>query len=138
METKLARIAELAKTKPDTKFTFLVHLLSEELLKQCHHELPSKKATGIKGTTKEIYGEQLDENISDLVKRLKQKSYRQVPVRRTYIPKVGSDKMRLLGIPEYEDKIVQKGITKILNAIYEQDFLTVHLVSVRIETVMMR
>lgn len=117
------RIAELAKSQPKMKFTSLVHLLNEESLKQCHMELPSKKATGISGTTKELYEENLDDNIQDLVIRLKQKSYRPVPVRRMYIPKPGSSKKRPLGIPEYEDKIVQKAITKVLNAIYENDFL---------------
>lgn len=117
------RIAEVAKTQPRMKFTSLAHLLNEETLKQCHHEQSSKKAAGIKGTTKEIYAENLDENIHDLVSRMKQKSYHPVPVRRLYIPKPGSDKKRPLGIPEHEDKIVQKAITKILNAIYENDFL---------------
>ncbi|WP_236619659.1 group II intron reverse transcriptase/maturase [Bacillus sp. 1NLA3E] len=75
------------------------------------------------GTTKEQYGESLEENIEELVSRLKSKSYRPVPVRRMYIPKLNSNKKRPLGIPEHEDKIVQKGTTKILNTIYENDFL---------------
>lgn len=78
METKLTRIAELAKSQPKMKFTSLVHLLNEESLKQCHHELPNKKATGILGTTKEMYAEELEENIQSLVDRLKRKSYRPV------------------------------------------------------------
>lgn len=123
METKLIRIAELAKKQPDTKFTLLAHLLDEEALTLCHHELSSKKATGVLGTTKEQYGENLEENIMDLVNRLKRKSYQPVPVLRKYIPKPGTNKKRPLGIPEYEDKIVQKAITKILNGIYENDFL---------------
>ncbi|MGG3498485.1 group II intron reverse transcriptase/maturase [Peribacillus simplex] len=123
METKLLRIAELAKSEPEMKFTSLAHLLNEQSLTQCHHELPNKKATGVNGTTKEQYSENLEENIKDLVSRLKSKSYRPVPVRRMYIPKLNSTKKRPLGIPEHEDKIVQKGITKILNTIYENDFL---------------
>lgn len=123
METKLLRIAELAKSDPKMKFTSIVHLLNKESLVQCHLELPNKKATGINGTTKEQYSETLEENIEDLVSRLKSKSYHPVPVRRMYIPKLNSNKKRPLGIPEHEDKIVQKGITKILNAIYENDFL---------------
>ncbi|MEK4714088.1 MULTISPECIES: group II intron reverse transcriptase/maturase [Sporosarcina] len=123
METKLLRIAELAKSDPGMKVTSLAHLLNKESLAQCHFELPNKKATGINGTTKEQYSETLEENIVDLVSRLKSKSYHPVPVRRMYIPKLNSSKKRPLGIPEHEDKIVQKGITKILNAIYENDFL---------------
>ena len=123
METKLTRIAKLAKSQPSMKFTSLAHLLNEESLKQCHHELPAKKATGINGITKDIYAENLDEQIQDLTVRLKQNSYRPIPVRRMYIPKPGSKKKRPLGIPEHEDKIVQKAITKILHTIYENDFL---------------
>lgn len=123
METKLIRIAELAKESPNMKFTSVVHLLNEENLKRCHYELPGGKATGIQGITKEEYGEDLDENIAKLVARMKKKSYKPVPVRRTYIAKTGSEKKRPLGIPEYEDKIVQRGIAKILNAVYEPIFL---------------
>ncbi|WML45423.1 hypothetical protein [Neobacillus sp. PS3-40] len=123
MKTKLLRIAELSKSDPKMKFTSLTHLLNEHSLAQCHIELPNKKATGINGTTKEQYSENIKENIEDLVSRLKSKSYRPVPVRRMYIPKLNSTKKRPLGIPEHEDKIVQKGITKILNTIYENDFL---------------
>lgn len=123
METKLKRITELAKLNDEMMFTSLAHLLNEEHLKQCHHELPSGKATGSKGVTKEGYGNNLDENIKGLVERLKKKAYRPVPVKRTYINKPGSTKKRPLGIPDHEDKIVQRGISKILNAIYECDFL---------------
>jgi RNA-directed DNA polymerase len=62
------------------KFTSLAHLLNKEALVKCHLELPNKKASGINGTTKEQYGESLEENIEDLVIRLKSKSYRPVPV----------------------------------------------------------
>lgn len=123
METKLMRIAELAKSQPDLKFTSLAHLLNEESLKQCHRELAANKATGVTGVTKEEYSENLEENIKTLVSNLKQKKYRPQPSRRIYIDKPGSKKKRPLGIPDYEDKIVQKGLAKILNAIYENDFL---------------
>ena len=123
METKLLRIAELAKSDSRMKFTSIAHLLNKQSLIQCHYELPNKKATGINGITKKQYSEDLDGNIVDLVSRLKSKSYHPVPVRRMYIPKLNSNKKRPLGIPEHEDKILQKGITKILNAIYENDFL---------------
>lgn len=123
METKLRRIAELAKKDQDMTFTSLAHLLNEENLKQCHYELPSGKATGISGMTKGEYGSRLNENITDLVQRLRKKAYRPVPVKRTYINKPGTKKKRPLGIPDHEDKIVQRALAKILNAIYENDFL---------------
>ncbi|QQK75790.1 group II intron reverse transcriptase/maturase [Salicibibacter cibarius] len=123
METKLARITELAKNNSDMTFTSLAHLLNSEYLMQCHHQLPNRKAPGVKGTTKMTYEQNLEENIEDLVLRMKQKSYCPSPAKRVYIPKDEKGKKRPLGIPEHEDKIVQKGMAPILNAIYENDFL---------------
>jgi RNA-directed DNA polymerase len=122
METKLARIAEIAKTKPTERFTSLAHMLDKQMLWDCHLELPAGKATGIDRVTKEKYEEHLEENIEDLLARLKRKGYKPQASRRTYIPK-DEKSLRPLGIPSYEDKIVQKGINEILQAIYEQDFL---------------
>lgn len=124
MQTKLTRIAELAKERPKEQFTSLYHLLNEEMLTQCHNELDGNKATGIDQVTKAAYEENLESNIKNLVERLKRKRYQPQPVRRTYIPKDEKSK-RPLGISSYEDKIVQMGLNKILQAIYEQDFLNV-------------
>lgn len=124
METKLARIREISQQKPDEVFTSVGHLLNEEMLLQCHQELDGSKASGIDSVTKAEYAKNLEENIKNLVERLKKKAYRPQPVRRTYIPK-GNGKMRPLGIPAYEDKIVQLGLNKILQAIYESVFLDV-------------
>lgn len=123
MITKLARIAKIAKKRPDEKFTSLAHLLNEDLLKQCHKELNGNKATGIDKITKEVYEKELDKNIARLVAKLKSKSYCPLPTRRVHIPKPGTDKTRPLGILAYEDKIVQMGLAKTLGAIYEEDFL---------------
>lgn len=123
MTTKLGRIAELAKKYPEMKFTSLAHLLSEGELKRCHHGLAGNKATGVDKQTKAKYAEELETNIANLVQRLKQKSYRPQPAKRVYIDKNGSKKKRPLGIPSYEDKIVQSRLAEILNSIYEQDFL---------------
>lgn len=98
------------------------------MLIECHRELFGNKATGVDRVTKEAYEKNLEENIENLVDRLKKHGYRPQPVRRTYIPK-GNDK-RPLGIPAYEDKIVQLGLNKILQAIYEQDFLSPTLANV--------
>lgn len=122
METKLARIAEIAKAKPKERFTSLAHLLDKQMLWDSHLEIKPNKATGIDGVSKKSYEENLEENLDDLLARLKRKAYRPQASRRTYIPK-DENSVRPLGIPAHEDKIVQRGISKILNAIYEQDFL---------------
>jgi len=125
METKLKRIAELAESEPGLKFTSLAHLLNEENLKACYHELEKDKAPGVDGETWQEYGNDLEENIADLVERLKAKKYWPRPVKRTYIPKEGKDEKRPIGIPALEDKIVQLAVSKILTAIYEADFLDI-------------
>jgi group II intron reverse transcriptase/maturase len=125
METKLERIAELAERDPQCRFTSLAHLLNEENLKECYWELKRDAAAGADGRTWEEYGEELNENISDLVRRLKAKKYWPRPVKRTYIPKEGKPEMRPIGIPALEEKIVQRAIAKILTAIFEADFLDI-------------
>lgn len=121
METKLARIADKSRNEKRPIFTSLYHLINEELLKECHKELDGSKAVGIDNISKKEYAENLDENIKDLVKRLKNKAYKPAPSLRVYIPK-GNGKMRPLGISIYEDKIVQLALKKILEAIYEPKF----------------
>jgi len=120
--TKLALISERARKDPKFQFTSLAHLLNEGFLKECYFGLGRDRASGIDGVSWKEYGERLDENISDLVARMKAKRYKPQPSRRVYIPKDEHSK-RPLGLPALEDKIVQKGIARILEAIYEQDFL---------------
>lgn len=122
METKLERIARVAKEKPEEKFTSLIHLINKESLVESHKEMASNKATGIDHVSKKDYEENLEGNIDDLLLRMKKKSYKPQPVRRVYIPK-GKDRKRPLGIVTYEDKLVQRATAKILTAIFEQDFL---------------
>jgi group II intron reverse transcriptase/maturase len=123
LTTKLARIAQIAKENPKEKFTSLAHLIDERLLLKCHHELKNGKATGVDRVTKEMYESKARSNIAKLYQDLRFGKYKPQPVRRVRIPKTGSSKMRPLGIPAYEDKIVQLAVSKILIAIYEQDFL---------------
>ena len=123
VETKLQRIAGKAKSDPECKFTSLFHLMNEELLLGCFEQLRTDAASGIDRVTKEQYAEQLSENLSQLVNRLHRMAYIPQPVLRIYIPKPGSDKPRPLGIPVLEDKLVQAGLSKIVGAIYEQDFI---------------
>lgn len=121
METKLERIADKSFRETRPIFTSLYHLLNKEMLIQCHRELDGKKAVGIDGVTKAEYSQNLEENIDNLVNRLKNKGYRPTPALRVYIPKANGGK-RPLGIASYEDKIVQMGLKKVLEAVYEPKF----------------
>ncbi|MHC4913730.1 MAG: group II intron reverse transcriptase/maturase [Planctomycetota bacterium] len=123
VETKLRRIAEKARKEPRFKFTSLYHLMNEELLRGCFKRLRNDAAAGIDKMTKEMYAENLDANLSALVDRLHGMAYIPQPVRRKYIPKPGSAKQRPLGIPCFEDKLVQAGLVRILESVYEQDFI---------------
>jgi len=122
MPTKLALISERARKEPKFQFTSLAHLLDERFLKECYYSLGRDRASGIDGVSWKEYGEQLDENLNSLVARMKAKRYKPQPAKRVYIPKNEHEK-RPLGLPALEDKIVQKGISRILEAIYEADFL---------------
>lgn len=123
VETKLHRIAEKARKEPNFKFTSLYHLMNEELLRGCFKRLRKDAAAGIDKMTKDMYAEKLDANLTDLVERLQRMAYIPQPVRRKYIPKPGSAKQRPLGIPCFEDKLVQAGLVRIMETVYEQDFI---------------
>lgn len=122
VETKLALISLRAKREPSCQFISLAHLLNEGFLEACYRGLGRNKASGVDGISWEEYGENLEENLKGLVSRMKAKQYRPLPARRVYIPK-DEHSTRPLGIPVQEDKIVGKGVSRILEAIYEQDFL---------------
>jgi len=121
--TKLHRIAEKARKATGFKFTSLYHLMNEELLRGCFHRLRKDAAAGIDKMTKDMYAENLETNLSSLVERLHRMAYIPQAVRRKYIPKPGSTKQRPLGIPCFEDKLVQAGLVRILESVYEQDFI---------------
>ena len=123
VKTKLHRIAEKARKEPGFKFTSLYHLMNEELLRECFKRLRKDAVAGIDEMTKELYAVNLDANLLNLIDRLHRMAYIPQPVRRTYIPKPGSAKQRPLGIPCFEDKLVQAGLVRILEAVYEQDFI---------------
>ena len=121
MGTKLERISELSKNNPEMVFTSVGHLINEDLLKDCHKQMDGKKAVGIDGVTKEEYGKNLEENLKDLVERLKRKAYRPKPARRAEILK-DNGKTRPLSIYCYEDKLVQEALRRILEAVFEPQF----------------
>jgi group II intron reverse transcriptase/maturase len=120
-QTSLRAIATKAKQEPTHRFGGLYRLLNEANLRECFHALRKEAAPGVDGVRYEEYEKNLDAHLTDLVRRLKQKSYRTQLVRRKYIPK-GPGKRRPLGIPTLEDKLVQSAVAQILSAIYEADF----------------
>ena len=100
----------------------LAHLINADSLKEAHKEMDGKKAVGIDRVSKAEYGEHLDENVEKLVSRMKGGTYTPQPSRRAFIDKPGTDKKRPLAISCYEDKLVERVIAEILNAVYEPKF----------------
>lgn len=121
MGTKLERISQLSKENPDMVFTSVWHMINIDLLKECHREMDGKKAVGIDGVTKEEYEKNLEENLTNLVERLKDRSYKPKPARRVEIPKE-KGKTRPLSIYCYEDKLVQEALRRVLEAVFEPHF----------------
>ena len=122
VQTSLQAIAQKATSHKKHRFRDLYRLLNEELLQDCWRAIRKDAAYGVDQVSAQEYEEHLVENIHQLVERLKRKSYRAKLVRRHYIPK-GDGQWRPLGIPAVEDKLLQLAVTRILTAIYEQDFL---------------
>jgi len=120
--TSLRGIARRASACKDHRFQDLYRELDAELLLSCWRDLNKKAASGVDGVTAQAYELDLNANIQRLAERLKTKRYRARRVRRCYIPKENG-RQRPLGIPALEDKLVQLACARILNAIYEQDFL---------------
>ena len=122
MQTSLQGIAEKAQSQKRYRFRNLYGMLNEELLTESWREIKKSAAYGVDQSSAQVYEQHLEGNIQDLVERLKQKRYRAKLVKRHYIPK-GNGKLRPLGIPAVEDKLLQVAATRLLAAIYEQDFL---------------
>lgn len=112
----------IEKARLDGKVQNLACYINENTLTTSHNEMDRKKAKGIDGTSKDDYSMNLKAKIESLVRRMRNKCYQPQPTRRTYIPKDGSKKMRLLGISCYEDKIIENVIAKILIEVYEHKF----------------
>ncbi len=106
------------------KIVNVMRLVNKETLKEQHKKQSNEKSKGIDEIGKEEYSLNLDENLNNLIERMKKLSYKPKPVKRVYIPK-GNGKLRPLGLPSYEDRLVQGVMANILNAIYEPKFLDV-------------
>jgi len=119
----LDRVRNAARQRKKEKFTALLHHVTVDLLRESFLALKRRAAPGVDGVTWEDYEVGLEGNLLDLHARVHSGGYRALPVRRRFIPKPGTDKQRPLGIAALEDKIVQRALVAVLNAIYEEDFL---------------
>jgi hypothetical protein len=117
----LDRVWNAARQRKKEKFTALLHHVTVELLRESFLALKRRAAPGVDGVTWEDYEVGLEDNLQDLHARVHGGGYRALPVRRRFIPKPGTDKQRPLGIAALEDKIVQRALVAVLNAIYEED-----------------
>src|SRR5262249_51983048 len=126
VSTKRQRIAELARNCPDLSFTNLAHHIDIEWMLTAHAQTRKDGAVGVDGQTAADYEANLEANLQDLLDRAKSGTYVAPPVRRVHIPKAGSpNETRPLGIPTFEDKILQRAVLMVLEPVYETDFLDV-------------
>jgi RNA-directed DNA polymerase len=121
--TKLERVAKLARQAPDMVFTSLSHHIDVEWLREAHRRTRKDGSPGVDGQTAEQYGQDLEGNLQGLLNRAKSGTYRAPPVRRASIPKGTKGEVRDIGIPTFEDKVLQRAVAMVLEAVYEQDFL---------------
>ena len=123
VSTKLERIAKLAREMPQAALTTLAHHIDIDWLREAYRRTRKDGATGIDRQTAEEYARNLDENLRSLLERAKSGSYVAPPVRRVHIPKAGDgSQTRPIGIPTFEDKVLQRAVAMVLEAVYEQSF----------------
>ena len=126
VSTKRQRIAELAENCPDMAFTNLAHHIDLDWLRKAYDLTRKDGAVGVDGQTAAEYEVNLEANLQNLLDRAKSGTYVAPPVRRVHIPKAGSpNETRPLGIPTFEDKILQRAVLMVLEPVYETDFLDV-------------
>ncbi len=118
----LDRVRQAAERDKAARFTALLHHVDLDCLREAYRAINPKAAAGVDKVTWEAYGENLEANLQDLHRRLHSGAYRAKPVRRVYIPKADG-RQRPLGVASLEDKIAQGALVKVLNCIYEADFL---------------
>ena len=118
----LDRVRQAARKDKDARFTALLHHVDLARLRAAYRAINPKAAAGVDGVTWVVYGQDLEANLQDLHQRLHIGSYRARPSRRVYIPKADG-RQRPLGIASLEDKIIQRAVVEVLNAVYEEDFL---------------
>lgn len=122
VRTKLERIASIAREKPGVALTTLAHHIDVDWLREAFRRTRKDGARGVDGQGAPEYGERLEENLESLLGRAKSGTYRAPPVRRVNIPKGDGTQTRPIGIPTFEDKVLQRAVAMVLEAIYEQSF----------------
>ncbi|MGO9877518.1 MAG: group II intron reverse transcriptase/maturase [Acidimicrobiia bacterium] len=118
----LDRVREVARKDKEARFTALLHHVDVDLLRSAYWAIRPQAAPGVDGVTWQDYGQDLEANLQDLHRRVHSGAYRARPSRRVYIPKADG-RQRPLGIAALEDKVLQRALVEVLNAIYEVDFL---------------
>ena len=121
--TRLERIAKLARQAPGMAFTTLAQHIDMDWLKEAYRRTRKDGAVGVDGQTAKEYAANLEENLQSLLERANSGTYRAPPVRRVQIPKGDGSQTRPIGIPTFEDKVLQRAVAMALEAVYEQDFL---------------
>jgi RNA-directed DNA polymerase len=122
VSTKLKRIVELARQSPSMVFTTLAHHIDVDFLREAYRRTRKDGAPGVDQQTAEQYAAELDSNLRSLLDRFKSGTYQAPPVKRVHIPKGDGSKTRPIGIPTFEDKILQRAVSMVLEAVYEQEF----------------
>ena len=122
ISTKLERIAKLAKDAPDMAFRTLAHPIDIDWMKEAYKRTRKDGAVGVDGQSGAAYAAELEGNLQRLLERAKSGTYHAPPVRRVHIPKGSGEETRPLGIPTFEDKVLQRAVVMLLEAVYEQDF----------------
>lgn len=123
VSTRLQQIAELAKKAPEAVLTTLAHHIDVDFLREAHRRTRKDAAPGVDGVVAAEYAVNLDENLKNLLNRFKSGTYQAPPVKRVYIPKGDGKSTRPIGIPTFEDKVLQRAVVMVLEQVYEQDFL---------------
>ena len=124
VSTKLERIAKLARERPKEALTTLAHHIDIDWLREAHRRTRKDGATGVDRQTAEEYARNLEDNLRSLLQRAKSGTYVAPPVRRVDIPKGDGSQTRPIGIPTFEDKVLQRAVAMVLEAVYEQSFLS--------------
>ena len=123
ISTKIERIAKQAKEAPEMAFRSLAHHIDIEWLREAYRRTRKDGAVGVDGQSAEDYAANLEGNLRSLLDRAKSGTYQAPPVRRVHIPKGSGSETRPIGIPTFEDKLLQRAVAMVLEAVYEQDFL---------------